>query len=129
MASIEIRGHDVIVHVALLDKLLSLRSALHVPLAHVRDVHIGMAPVTAQEIGEDFSGTWRPGHLVAGTCTTADREHLIYCDVRHPERALVLELEGDPYARVAVEVEAPDTDAHRIADARERLLSGHHPSA
>jgi hypothetical protein len=123
MARIEIRDHDLIVHVEGLDKVLALRSKITVPLAHVQGTVVRPPAITPRE-NPEFIGTYIPGKVVAGTGRFADYEGLVFCDVHDPSRALAIEIEHDRYQRVVVELsdETPESAAARIEAARSELM-------
>jgi len=98
-------------------KVWALKSGLTIPLAHVRAVQV--APADLRPKGIRAPGTALPGVFYAGTWRGRGFKEFWY--VHRPEKALVLELEGDAYSRVAVEVGDPHAVAAEIEGARAGL--------
>jgi hypothetical protein len=123
MVQIEIKDRQLIIHVKGFDKVLSMRSQISVPLAHVTHVTPRPAFVIA---GEDayFTGTYLPGRLVAGTSDLPEGKGLVFCNVRDPSRAISIELANDRFYRILVEVsnETPEQTVERIDDALRGVL-------
>src|SRR5215211_6864192 len=84
-------------------KVWALKSGLTIPLAHVRAVQV--APPNLRPRGLRAPGTSLPGVFNAGTWRGRGTKE--FWNVRHKEKALVLELEGDEYSRVVIEVDDP----------------------
>jgi hypothetical protein len=109
------------------DILLALRTSLTVPLAHV--VGARARPPEAdfdRAICEAWRGvgTYSPGKLAAGSVMLRDGRS--FYDVHHPERAIAIDLAGEPYRHLVVEVdgEQPEASVERI----ERALHRGRPS-
>jgi hypothetical protein len=105
MTEVEIGDGALIVTVKGMDRLWSLKSRLEIPLAHVSgaeaDPQVSLASVKALRA----PGTHLPGVITAGTFyQEGDR---VFWDVRDPEKAVVIKLEDERYARLVIEVEDP----------------------
>lgn len=110
MAHVEVADGEVRIHLSVVEEVLALHGALHIPLRHI-------TAVSAEPVPQAF---WRgvrmganiPGVLVAGTFLTG--EGAIFYDIRHGDRCLTLELAGETYRRVVVEL-GPEQDPAELA--------------
>jgi hypothetical protein len=104
MAQVHIDGEQLVVEIEGLDKLWALRSRLEIPLAEVRGATAdpGMA---GEPKGFRAPGTHIPGVLAAGTFHV-DGER-IFWDVHDPAKIVVIELTGEPYRRLVIQVDDP----------------------
>jgi hypothetical protein len=80
-------------------------------LAVPRDAVVGVRRLSADEVrgwwkGWRVPGTHVPGVIVAGTFFKDGERH--FWDVRDPDRAIEIDLDGQSYDRVFVEVDDPD---------------------
>ena len=104
MTTIELTDAELIVHVRGLDKVLSFKSEIRVPLAHVE----GVAPASEEVAvakGLRAPGISIPG-LTAGTFYGADGR--AFWDVHDPDKAIVIYLQHDTFTKLIVEVDDPD---------------------
>jgi hypothetical protein len=98
-------------------RIWTLRSRVSVPLSSIRSVRRA-APDVGRGIwhGWRLPGTHVPGVIVAGSYYRDGRWE--FWDVRvTKERAIELELENGPYARVVVDVEDPAFEVERLRSA------------
>ena len=116
MAQVHIDGDQLIVEIEGLDKLWALRSRLEIPLVHVRGATAdpGMAALTGWKVG----GARVPGVITAGTFHV-DGER-VFWDVHDAARAVVIELTGDPYTRLVIEVDDPAATVAQVEKALSR---------
>jgi hypothetical protein len=105
MVEISIDGSTAVFTVQGLDKLWSLRSRLEIPLAHIRDVHADASPAMGWFQGLKVLGTGVPNVFRAGTFYQDGG--WVFWDVRHPEKAIVVELHDERFQRLVVEVADP----------------------
>jgi hypothetical protein len=106
MVQIRIEGGNVVLEVEGWDRLWSLRSRLEIPLAHLRSVHWDPAPAMGWFQGLKLAGTDVPNLFRAGTFYQDGG--LVFWDVLHPERTIVIALEHERYHKLVVEVADPD---------------------
>ena len=92
MVEIAIEGETAVFEVRGKDKLWSLRSRLELPLAHIK--------------GFKLAGTEIPNFFRAGTFYQDGG--LVFWDVRHPEKTIVVELIHEIYRKLVIEVADPD---------------------
>ena len=115
--------------IELLDDELRLRySGLSAVAAVIRSVGIPYSMIRSVSVGlEQLPGTFALrlgtntspfGHTRRGTFWSSGRR--LFLDVNDPERAVVLELEGHPYARVALTVDDPEGFAEQLRARRSR---------
>lgn len=104
MAKLRIEGSDLVVEVEGMDKLWALKSTLTIPLAHVR----GATPdpgISGEPKGIRAGGTRVPRVVAAGTFRQDGEK--VFWDVHDPQKAVVIELRDEDYARLIVQVEDP----------------------
>lgn len=117
MAQVEVTATGLIIHVMGWDKLWALRSQLEIPLAHLVDAEIaGDAALIAWK-GWRIGGTHVPGVITAGTYYK-DGEWTFW-DVHNPDRAIVIHLARERYAKLMIEVENPEETVEAILRARD----------
>ncbi|SNY78908.1 hypothetical protein SAMN04244553_1436 [Nocardia amikacinitolerans] len=104
MAVISIDGGDLVVRIEGLDKLWALKSSLVIPLANVRGATLDPGIIKERK-GIRAPGTHVPGVVTAGTFHI-DGER-VFWDVRDPDKAVVIELADERYARLVVQVDNP----------------------
>jgi hypothetical protein len=105
MAEVGIDGDQLVVEIEGLDKLWSLRSRLVIPLANIRGASAD--PDRAGWKGLRVVGSHLPGVITAGTFRV-DGEW-VFWDVhdQNKDRAIVIELADERYARLVIEVPDP----------------------
>ncbi|MHA3700667.1 hypothetical protein ACXR2U_00655 [Jatrophihabitans sp. YIM 134969] len=114
MAKVRIEGTDLVVEVEGMDKLWALKSTLTIPLRHVR----GATPdpgVTRESKGFRSPGAHIPRVVAAGTFRQDGEK--VFWDVRDPQKAVVIALRDEDYARLVVEVDDPRATAELVASA------------
>ena len=105
MVEVRVEGDSAVFEVEGLHKLWSLRSRLEIPLEHIRGVRADPAPAMGWFDGFKVAGTGLPHLFRAGTFY--QQGDFIFWDVRHPEKAVVVELEDESFGKLIVEVEDP----------------------
>ena len=118
MAQIELAPDTLNVHLRGREPVWSFRRRVEVPLANVRRVTIDPA-VARRPRGLRAPGAYLPGVIAGGTYF--GRGGRAFWSVRHPEKAVIIDLDGGPYARLVVEVADPVTTAAAIEAARRAL--------
>jgi hypothetical protein len=114
MAQVSITGDDLIVDVEGLDKLWALKSRLTVPLANVRGVTADPSIVDEHK-GIRAPGPHVPGVVVAGSFYTEGER--VFWDVHNSDKAIVIELGDEKYARLVIEVDDPQGTVDMIEKA------------
>ena len=110
MVQINITGDRVDLEVLGLHKIWALKSRLSFPLSSIRSVRAD-PQLARKPRGLRAPGTYIPRLITAGTFY-ADKKRWLW-DVSDPNRAIVIELEGEKYQILVVEVEnARKTVAH-----------------
>jgi len=85
----------------------AFKRKLHVPRSAVRAVRrLPHDALRGMWKGWRVPGTHLPGVIVAGTYFKDGERH--FWDVRHPDSAIEIELDGQTYDRLFVEVPDPD---------------------
>ena len=98
-----------------LDKLWSLRSRLEIPLTHISGAHVDPQPAMGWFQGLKLGGTDIPNIFRAGTFYQDGG--LVFWDVHHPERTIVIELSHEHYRKLIIEVDDPLAAVKLINDA------------
>jgi hypothetical protein len=88
-----------------LDTLWAMRSHLDIPLSAVRAVRADPEVARGVWKGVSAPGTHIPGFIIAGTFYQDDKR--IFWDVHDPEKTVVIELVGQRYDQIIVEVGDP----------------------
>jgi hypothetical protein len=104
VAHVRVENDTLIVEMRGLDKLWALKSRIEVPLAHVRGATADPGMIREPK-GIRAPGAHVPGVIVAGTFHV-DGER-VFWDVHDAAKAVVIELEGERYARLVVQVDDP----------------------
>ena len=105
MVEIRIEGERAVFEVEGWDKLWSLRSRLEIPLEHVRGAHWDPEPAMGWFQGLRLAGTDLPNLFKAGTFYQDGG--LVFWDVLHAERTIVIDLDHERYEKLVVEVADP----------------------
>ncbi len=116
MTEVEITEDTLTVHVLGWDRLWALKSRIEVPLSHVASAEVD-PEITRREWwkGIKAPGTELPGVIKAGTFYQW-RER-VFWDVRDPDKAIVIQLRDERYARLVIEVEDPPATVAAIKQA------------
>ncbi|MEU0553203.1 hypothetical protein [Dactylosporangium maewongense] len=104
MATVSIDSGNLVVEMEGLDKLWALKSRLEIPLANVRGATADPGMVR-QPKGIRTAGTHLPNVITAGTFRLDGEK--VFWDVRDAEKAIVVELADERYARLVIQVDDP----------------------
>jgi len=115
VTEVEITQDALIVHVKGMDRLWSLKSRLEIPLSHVLGAEADPKVASEHSRGLRAPGTHLPGVITAGTFyQEGDR---VFWDVHDPEKAIVIRLKDERYARLVIEVDDPPATVAAIEEA------------
>lgn len=114
MVVISIDGENLRVDVQGMHRFWALKSRLTIPLTHVRGATADPG-IIAEPKGWRAPGTHLPGVIVAGTFYQDGAR--VFFDVRHQDRAIVIELKDDTYQRLVIEVDDPRAAVETIEQA------------
>lgn len=114
MVKIEIEDEQLKVTIEGFDKALSLKNHLDIPLSHVKGARPDPEAAKGRQ-GIRAPGAYFPGLVTAGSFRK-DGEWAFF-DVHHAEKAIVIDLDGDHYKRLVLEVDDPQKTAKLINDA------------
>ncbi|MFD4637718.1 hypothetical protein ACFWN2_10415 [Lentzea sp. NPDC058436] len=104
MAVVSVQGEDLVVEMEGLDKLWALKSRLTIPLANVRGATVDPG-ILGEPKGIRAPGTHVPKVITAGTFHHEGEK--VFWAVRDAQKAVVVELADETYARLVVEVDDP----------------------
>ena len=107
MVDLTIRGDKLRLQVRGLDRLWAMRSRLDIPLASVRGVRSDPQVARGLWKGVSAPGTHIPGLIIAGTFYQDDKR--IFWDVHDPDKTVVIDLVGQRFDQLSVEVSDPGT--------------------
>lgn len=107
MVHLSIKGDKLRLQVKGLDRLWAMRSRLDIPLASVRGVRADPRVARGLWKGVSAPGTHIPGLIIAGTFYQDDKR--IFWDVHDAERTVVIDLVGQRYDQLIVEVRDPES--------------------
>jgi hypothetical protein len=115
MVEIAIEGDKAVFQVQGWDKLWSLRSRLEIPLRHIHGVDADPKPAMGWFQGFKVAGANIPNIFRAGIFY--QEGNLVFWDVQNPEKTIVVELADERFAKLIVEVPAPDVAVSVIKNA------------
>jgi hypothetical protein len=105
MVELSVQGGILLLQVKGLDRLWAMRSRLEIPLGSVSGVRADPQVARGLWKGVSAPGTHIPGLIIAGTFYQDDKR--IFWDVHDPERTIIIELQGQRYDQLIVEVSDP----------------------
>jgi hypothetical protein len=105
MVVMSVRGDKLRLQVKGLDKLWAMRSRLDIPLTAIRGARVDPDVARGLWKGVSAPGTHIPGFIIAGTFYQDDKR--IFWDVKDPEKTVVIDLVGQRYDQLIVEVADP----------------------
>jgi hypothetical protein len=117
MARLSIDGNDLVVEIEGLDKLWALKSRLVIPLANVRGATADPGMIR-QPKGIRAPGAQVPGVITAGTFHLEGER--VFWDVHNADKAVVIELADERYARLVIEVPDPRAAVELVEKATAR---------
>lgn len=115
MVDLTVKGDRLRLRVKGLDRLWAMRSRLDIPLASVRAARVDTTVARGLWKGVSAPGTHIPGLIIAGTFYQGDKR--IFWDVHDPHRTVVIELVGQRYDQLIVEVHDPESVVKMIESA------------
>lgn len=116
MVTLQVADGTLEVEVQGWHKLWAFKRRIRVSLAAIGEVQREHEATSGLWKGLRAPGTHLPGVVVAGPYYRAGERH--FWDVRHGDRAIAIELEGQRYDRLVVEVEDPDAAIELLDRAR-----------
>jgi len=118
MADIELTSDSLIVHIRGTDRFFALASRLEVPLAHIESVESSAPEAHGIWHGLRVGGTNLPGVITAGRFV--QQGEWAFWDVHDPDKAIVVKLSDEHYAKLVIGVDDPIGIASAIAAAIRR---------
>jgi hypothetical protein len=115
VAEVELTEDTLSIHVRGMDRLWALRSHLEIPLSHVSGAEAAQEAARGWWQGIRSGGTHVPGVITAGTFHQEGER--VFWDVHDPEKAIVIGLRDERYARLVIEVEDPPGTVAAIEEA------------
>lgn len=105
MVTLSVEENKLLLEVVGWDKLWALKSRLEIPLEHIKNIHTESHLPMGWFDGIKMGGTAIPNAFRAGTFY--QQGEWIFWDIRNPEKAIVIELADERYAKLILEVEDP----------------------
>jgi hypothetical protein len=115
MVEITIEQDNIVFQVQGWDQLWSLRSRLDIPRRHIKGAHVDPEPAMGWFEGLKLAGTSIPHVFRAGSFY--QKGNLVFWDVSDPAKTIVVELTDERYAKLIVEVAAPEEAVRLINNA------------
>jgi hypothetical protein len=115
VAEVELAEDTMSINVRGMDRLWALRSRLEIPLSHVSGAEAAQEAARSWWQGIRSGGTHVPGVITAGTFHQEGER--VFWDVHDPEKAIVIRLRDERYARLVIEVEDPPATVAAIQEA------------
>ncbi len=116
-AVVTVDGGNLVVEVRGLHKLWALRSRLEIPLGNVAGAAVDPEIARGRK-GFRAPGTHLPGVITAGTFHLHGEK--VFWDVSDPDKAVVVALHDETYARLVIEVADPRATVELIEHAAGR---------
>lgn len=117
---VEVDPERLIVRLTGADRLWAVSAGIQVPTAAVTGVRpVSRAEAYARGSGWRLPGTFWPGLIMAGSYWSRSTGRSFWC-VHRAEEVLLVELDGQPYDRLVLEVDQPVEVSRAIARARFR---------
>ena len=113
MAEVAIQDDNLDIKISLVDRLLGFHGSFHMPLAHVTNAYV--SSFEDLELQYKLEGTSAGFYKSVGVF--ANPQGLIFVDVAGDRDCLVIELRGERFPRIAVELpkdQDPNALAHTI---------------
>jgi hypothetical protein len=113
VAKVRFEDDSLVVDIALVDRLLGFHGSFHIPLAHVTNAFV--SSFEDLELQYKLEGTNLGFYKSVGVF--ANPEGLIFVDATGARDCLVIEMRGERYPRIAVQLpdgEDPNQLAHTI---------------
>lgn len=101
------------------DKILTLYSHLQIPLTNVKKIHRDTAVTEHWWQGLREPGLDLPDMVMAGTFYHDGKR--IFCDIRNPERSIIIDLDDENYHELIVEVANPQAVISQVQAALKSL--------
>ncbi len=120
-ASIEVTPDALVVHVEEADRVWALKSRLEIPLVNVVGAESASDEARKWLHGMRLGGTHIPGVVSAGRFYSEDQ--FVFWDVHDAEKAIGIDLRGERYARLVLEVEDPEGEIAAIRQAISRVTA------
>jgi hypothetical protein len=120
MAAVTVGARALTVEFRGIHRFWTLRRRLNVPLEHIVDARADRS-LAASSPGWRLLGAELPGVVVAGRFISNGER--AFWDLRNPDKAVVIELRDERYARLVLEVDDPDA----VVAAVHRALPGRPP--
>jgi hypothetical protein len=115
---LKVSGDELLVEFHGIDKVLSFKGEMRIKLAHVKSVTFDPKAQKEHFVGLKLGGVNLPGWIRIGTYQ--NRDGLAFWDVRDAEKAVVIELHDESYARLIVQVDNPDQVVAEIEKAMKK---------
>ena len=115
MAHLEATPTELVIRLEGLRRAFGRWRPMVIPWAHIKQAHLDA------RIARSFPGarwgvsTYVPGVLALGSFRRGGRR--VFLDVRDPEKAVVIELTGEKYDRLVLEVDDPEAALAMISGA------------
>ncbi|MDG4799857.1 hypothetical protein [Micromonospora sp. WMMD980] len=117
---VDVDAERLIVRLVGADRLWALSAGVEAPTAAVTAARVvSRGEAHARWLGLRLPGTSWPGLITAGSYWSRDTGRSFWC-VHRAEEVLLVELAGQPYDRLVLEVERPADVSRAVARARFR---------
>jgi hypothetical protein len=116
MMTIDVNNGELDITLSGWDRVWTLKQHLSIPLTHVKSVQV-QSPPRMNWKNLRAPGTWWPGTIRAGSYWSWKTHEWSFWNVRKGQRAVVIDLKGEKYARLVLEVEDPDEVMKRVRKA------------
>jgi hypothetical protein len=101
------------------DRFWTLKRHLAIPLAHITSVAVQSPKPPRNWKTIKAPGSYWPGKIQAGSFWSWDTHEWSFWNVRNADRVVVIDLDGEKYRQIVLEVDSPE----HVADKVKRAIS------
>jgi hypothetical protein len=102
------------------DRFWCLKKHMTIPLAHIKSVQVAPPPPRNWKEIKAPGSYWPfwPGKITAGSFWSWETHEWSFWNIRKAQRVVVIDLEGEKYSRLVLEVGDPEEVRDQVQDAR-----------
>jgi hypothetical protein len=107
MMTVDVSNGQLDINLTGWDRVWTVKKSLSVPVSHIKSIDIKPVPRLNWKTLRLGGAHW-PGKITAGSYWSWEMHEWSFWNIRKAARVVVIELEGEKYSRLVLEVEDPD---------------------